>query len=276
MIFKKILIHFISHFTALFRYINMAHDVDLAPSQLWFCTAIVTILFTSSMCSTFFILSMTFERCYSIIRPHKAASFNTVRRAKITIICIIIFSIVYNLPSWFVTAQDGQSRNCVPYGYAMNSLHGQVYYWTCNILNFILPFIHLLIMNTVIINTLSKRSKQITSTTGHGQSQGQGQMDDHSQKSKNSETQISVTLLLVTFSYLILNSPTYVYIFLVVAEVKKQTAFDIALFHLIFSVGQKALYTNYGINFFLYVISGEKFRTNLLSLLRSIFCHKAQ
>ena len=256
----------------------MPHDVDLAPSQLWFCTAIVTILFTSSMCSTFFILSMTFERCYSIIRPHKAASFNTVKRAKITIIFIIIFSIVYNLPAWFVTAQDGQSRNCVPYGYAMNSLHGQIYYWTSNILNFILPFILLLIMNTVIIKTLSKRSKQITRTRGHGQSQGQsqGQVGDHCQKSKNSETQIFVTLLLVTFSYLILNSPTYVYIFLVVAEVKKQTAFDIALFHLIFSVGQKALSTNYGINFFLYVISGEKFRTNLLSLLRSIFCHKAQ
>ena len=260
----------------------MAHDVNLAPSQLWFCTAIVTILFTSSMCSTFFTLSMTFERCYSIIRPHKAASFNTVRRAKITIICIIIFSVMYNLPSWFVTAQDGHSRNCVPYGLAMKSIHGQIYYWTSNILNFILPFILLLIMNTVIINTLSKRSKSITRTRGHdhsqGQSQGQRQVqaDDHSQKAKNSETQISVMLLFVTFSYLLLNSPTYIYIFLIVDEVKKQTPYDIALFNLIFSVGQKALYTNYGINFFLYVISGEKFRTNLLSLLIRIFCWKTQ
>ena len=269
---------YFSYLQALFRYINMAHDMDLAPSQYWFCTAIVTILFTSSMCSTFFILSMTLERCYSIIRPHKAASFNTVRRAKINILCIIIFSVVYNLPSWFVTAQDGESRNCVPYGYAMNSLHGQVYYWTSNVLNFMLPFILLLIMNTVIINTLSKRSRLITRIRGHGQSQGQwqGQTDEDCQKSKNSDTQISVMLLFVTFSYLLLNSPTYIYIFLIIAEVKKQTPYDIALFHLIFSVGQKALYTNYGINFFLYAISGQKFRTNLLSLLKSIFCRKAQ
>ena len=143
-------------------------------------------------------------------------------------------------------------------------------------LNFILPFTLLLIMNAVIINTLSRRSRSIKRTRGHGQSQGksEGQADDHSQRTKNSETQISVMLLFVTFSYLLLNSPTYIYIFLVVAEVKKQTPYDIALFHLIFSVGQKALYTNYGINFFLYVISGEKFRTNLLSLLKGIVCFK--
>ena len=201
----------------------MAHDVDLAPSQLWFCTAIVTILFTSSMCSTFFILSMPFERCYSIIRPHKAASFNTVTRAKITIIFIIIFSIVYNLPSWFVTAQDGQVKKLCSLWLCYEFTSWPDLLLDFKYLEFHFAFHTFIIMNTVIINTLSKRSKQITRTRGHCQSQGQsqGQVGDHCQKSKNSETQISVTLLLVTFSYLILNSPTYVYIFLIVAEVEE-------------------------------------------------------
>ena len=127
--------------SALFRYINMAHDVDLAPSQFWFCSAIVTVLFTSSTCSTLFILSMTFERFHSIIRPHKAASVNTVKRAKITILCIVIFSIVYNFPNWFITSDDGESRNCTAYAFALNSLHGIIYYWSSNILSYFLPFV---------------------------------------------------------------------------------------------------------------------------------------
>ena len=246
----------------------MAHDVDLAPSQLWFCTSIVTILFTSSMCSTFFILSMTFERFYSIIRPHKAASFNTVRRAKITIISIVIFSIFYNFPAWFVTGQSGQSRNCVPYALAMSSLHGQIYYWSSNVLSFFLPFILLLVMNTVIINTLRRTSK--SSKLTKSRMQGRGETGGQAQKSRNSETQIFVILLLVTFAFLILSSPTYIYIFLVYAKLNKPTPYSVATFHLLFHIAQKTYYTNYGINFYLYVMSGQKFRTDLGLLLKSI------
>ena len=247
----------------------MAHDMDLAPSQHWFCAAIVTIHFTLSMCSTFFILSMTFERVYSIIKPHKAASFNTARRAKITILCIISFSIIYNFPGWFVTGQAGESRNCVPYGNAMNSIQGQVYYWTSNVLNFILPFVLLLIMNTVIIHAL--RNRATLTMAARTVSQGQSQM----RQKRSSETQITVMLLLVTFSYLLLVSPAYLYVYLVLTNVNKETPYHQALFHLIFSVAQKALYTNNGINFFLYVLSGQKFRNDLILLLKRILsCRK--
>ena len=220
------------------------------------------------MCSTFFILSMTFERFYSIIRPHKAASFNTVKRAKITIISVVIFSITYNFPAWFVTGQSGQSRNCVPYAHAMSSLHGQIYYWSSNVLSYFLPFVLLLVMNTVIINTLSKRSKSSKITRSRGQ--GQGEAEVHAQKAKNSETQIFVILLLVTFAFLILSSPTYIFIFLIYAKLNKPTPYGVATFHLLFSIAQKTYYTNYGINFYLYVMSGQKFRTDLGLLLKTI------
>ena len=257
---------FLFWIAALFRYINMAHDIDIVPSQLWFCRAISAIIFTSSLCSTLFILSMTFERFYSIIRPHKAASFNTVKRAQISIVCIIIFSTVFNFPQWIVTSDEKGSRNCIPYAIGVNTIQVQVYYWSQNIVNFLLPFVLLLTMNAVIINTLRKRSNSILIAKRDGQGRAEGQ----SQKVKNSEMQIFVTLLLVTFSYLILNSPTYVYLFLVFARVNRNTPYLTALFYLVYSVGHKALYTNYGINFFLYVISGKKFRSDLALLLKHV------
>ena len=151
----------------------------------------------------------------------------------------------------------------------MSSLHGQIYYWSSNVLSYFLPFVLLLIMNTVIINTLSKRSKSSKITKSSG-SKGRSETEGHAQKARNSETQIFVILLLVTFAFLILSSPTYIYIFLVYAKLNKPTPHGIATFHLLFSVAQKTYYTNYGINFYLYVMSGQKFRTDLGLLLKTI------
>ena len=69
---------------------------------------------------------MTFDRFYSIIRPHKAASFNTVKRAKIIIASIVISSIVYNTPHLYLSSNDGPE--CLPYGNAMEHSYGEVYY----------------------------------------------------------------------------------------------------------------------------------------------------
>ena len=141
--------------TAFSRYLNMAYDVIMAHDHSVHCAYATTILMMSSMCSTLFILSMTFDRLYSIIRPHKAASFNTVKRAKHTIVCIIIFSILYNIPHAFITGSSG--RNCNAYGEARGTSYGEFYYWLSFILNFALPFVLLLIMNSFYNISLAKK-----------------------------------------------------------------------------------------------------------------------
>ena len=235
----------------------------MPPSQFWYCTLSITVLWMSSLCSTLFIVNMTFDRFYSIIMPHKAASFNTVKRAKITIMCIVIFCILYNIPHLFITAQEG--RQCIPFGNAIESVFGQIYYWLSLIINFAIPFVLLLIMNSFIIHKIRTRS---TFTEVSSEGQGRGQGEGQSSKIKNSEMQIYVILLLVTFGFLILMTPSYVlfvYVMFVDYETSAQTYAGYILFH---SVAQKTYYTNYGINFFLYVTSGQKFRNDLVKLFR--------
>ena len=77
---------------------------------------------------------MTFERFCSIIRPHKAASFNSVKRAKITIVSCILLSALYNCPHLFITAEKGDQ--CVPYGKPMDKLIGEIYNWFSYVTNF--------------------------------------------------------------------------------------------------------------------------------------------
>ena len=201
---------------------------------------------------------MTFERFYSIIRPHKAASFNTVKRAKITILSIVCISIVFNLPHLFVTVK--LVANCYPFGKAVVFLWVKLYYWISLILNFFLPFVLLLIMNIVIIMTLQRRSVD-------QKLQGQGRNEGQISKMKSTERQIIITLLLVTFGFLVLNAPAYttVFVYTEVSEYNRSPR-DFALYNLLVEISSKAYYTNYGINFFFYVMSGQKFRADLVHL----------
>ena len=253
-------------------YLKTAHGVDRPPNMHWHCSIGNYIGLSFTMCSNLFIVTMTFQRFYGIIQPHKAASFNTVKRAKITIACIVIFSVIYRFPRLFTT--DFQGQFCVPYGKILDKVSGQFYYWLTFVLNFILPFVSLLIMNSVIIRTLQKRSQsnliKLMTSQRQGQSQGQGeniaQGQEKSSHVNNTDQQIYTMLLLVTFSYLILTTPSYVMLLYINLVDPLQSPYHYAAYILFVKFGGKTYFSNFGINFFLYVLSGQKFRNDLAKM----------
>ena len=242
----------------------MVHGVNIPPSRYYHCIIANTLVFSSTLCSNLLILIMTFERFYSIIRPHKAASFNTVKRAKIIIISIVILTACFNIPHLFVSSVQG--RQCLPYGTAMGKPYGEFYYWLSFVINYALPFVLLLVMNSIIIHKIRNRSKFI-SKQSRSEGQGQGQGHTKVAKTKTSDQQVYAILLLVTFGFLILTTPGYL-LFLFINLVDFRTSPKMfAGYYLFYNIAQKLHYTNHGINFFFYVISGQKFRTDLLNLL---------
>ena len=233
----------------------------MQPSQFWHCAMLAFVLYSSFFCSTYLLIAMTFERFYSIIRPHKAASFNTVQRARIIIVCIYSFKFSYSIPFWFTSGNN--KKSCIPNKYASDNVLGQLYHWLTEIITFIFPFVSLLTMNSIIIHTLRKRSKfNILASAG------EIEIADKSLKSKQPEKQIFTMLLLVTFVFLTLNVPTRAMVFYL-NFYTGSTPYYYASLHLFYQVGQKTFFTNHGINFFLYVMSGQKFRTDLRNLFLS-------
>ena len=231
------------------------------PRELWYCS--MWNIVPSQLCSTLFILSMTFERFYSIIQPHKAASFNTVKRAKIIITFVVLFSFGFNFPHLFITLKV--EDRCIPFGKAMRFALGQFYYWFSLVVNFFLPFVLLLTMNSFIIHILRKRSRlMLTESQVQGQSQGQIQ----GPRVKSSEKQVYITLLLVTFSFLVLTTPGYIFFFYAMYYDYQSTPESFAQYHLFANASRQAFFTNYGINFYFYVLSGKKFRTDLINLFK--------
>ena len=232
----------------------------MPSNQEWYCNLTLPFFFSGTMCSTRFITNITFERFYSIIRPHKAASFNTVKRAKITIICIVVFSIVYNSPHLFISSYSG--RRCTSYVKILRMTYGQFYFWFSFTLTFVFPVVYLLIMNSVIIHIARRSRALLGRPLAQDQRGGQGQ----GQRMKNAEKQITVMLLLVTFVFIILSTPGCVVVYYRIYVDIRKFPYTFAGYYLFDQFAQKTYYTNYGINFFLYVISGQKFRADLLKL----------
>ena len=107
-------------------------------------------------------------------------------------------------------------------------------------------------MNYVIVKIVRESRKSF-------QDQGIG---TRQKTMKNAENQLTIMLLFVTTLFLILLCPTYFrFIYLVFA--KRDTPLDYAKSMLIFQITAKLYSTNSGINFFLYCISGKKFRDDL-------------
>ena len=234
------------------------------PGQVWYCRIYPWFNFTCFLCSTLLVIAMTFDRSYSIIMPHKAASFNTIKKAKITAMCIAIASTTYNIPHLFLTSNV--NWECVPYGYARGKPLGEFYYWFSLIIHFALPFVLLLGMNSFIIH------KRCTRTIVN-QELTQGRNSKHCEgstfKTKNSELQVFAILLLVSFAFLILTTPAYMFFLFIMFFDFFKTPSLFAGYYLFYNVAHKMQLTKYGINFYLYVISGRKFRTDLRNLFRS-------
>ena len=239
----------------------------IPPAGLGDCVKNV-FAFAAPLCSNLFVVSMTFDRFYGIIRPHKAASFNTVERARIMVIVIVIFCSIYNIPHYFLSAVEG--THCTPYGNAMQYVYGQLYFWSSFVIGFCFPFLSLLIMNCFIINTLRTRSSllQKSNISSKGQTEGQLQGQVQSSSVRTSEIQIYIILLLITFSFLLLTTPGQVILLYIMTVDYNSSPEDFAKYYLLENIGEKMYYTNCGVNFFLYVLSGKRFRTDLVTLLK--------
>ena len=245
--------------TAFVVYLGMEHNVHVPSGPFWYCHISVPLIFGFFLCSTSLVVSMTFTRFYSIIRPHKAASVNTVKRAEITIACIVVFSIVCNFPHVFTTTNV--NWECIPFGNAMGRPYGKFYYWFSLVIQFVIPFVFLLIMNSFIIHKIRTRINLTKAQPGI--------INEPKSSVKSSELQMFAILLLVTFAFPILTTPGFsLFLFGMLFDFLK-TPKHFSGYYLFYHVAQKLHFTNYGINFFLYVISGNKFRTDLKYLFRT-------
>ena len=194
--------------------------------------------------------------------PHRAATYSTPRRAKMITVTLSVCAIIYNTPHLLFSEVVG--GQCI--AYATGGLITRVYSWFTLVLNAVIPFTLLIHMNYVIVKTVQQSRNMFRvkdTTTGAAINQG---MKTRQKTMKSAESQLTIMLLLVTTLFLILLCPTYIR-FIYLTFTKMDTPLSYATTMLFFQISFKLYATNSGINFFLYGISGQKFRNDLKEII---------
>ena len=207
---------------------------------------------------TFQVLAMTLDKYIAIKWPHKAATYSTPRTARKIAMVLYVCLGIYNIPHLFISSAVGDQ--CFAYG--ISNVMSIVYSWFSFVLIGLIPFAVLIQMNFVIVKTVRNSRKMFRANdTNKG-------MQTRQKTMKTAENQVTIMLLLVTTLFFILIFPTYFrFIYLLVA--KRDTPNQYANSMIIYQISYKLYATNSGINFFLYCISGQKFRNDL----KEILCH---
>ena len=207
---------------------------------------------------TFQVLAMTLDKYIAIKWPHKAATYSTPKRAKRIVVTLFLCVCIYNIPHFFLSRVIG--GQCLNFG--IRSEITSVYSWFSFVLNAIIPFTMLIHMNYVIVKVVRKSRKLFKDNDVNTRRRIDQGMETRQKNMKYAENQLTIMLLLVTTLFLILICPTYFrFIYLVFA--RRDTPLDYAKSMFIFQITAKLYITNSGINFFLYCISGKKFRDDL-------------
>ena len=207
-------------------------------------------MFTSfgfSMIGSLIIVAMTFDKFFAIRFPHKSASFSTPKRAKIIVLTIIVFSIIFNLPQFYVTLLI--NGTCMPY--ARQDIWNQIFMFVSFVFNAVGICGALIVMNGFIISAVRGRKKLF------------GNMGVGDGKQRCTERQITIMLLLVSFFYLTLIGSGFIHFINWLVVPQNRDPLTYANFVLSYNVCQKLFFTNNSMNFFLYCISGRKFRYEL-------------
>ena len=205
---------------------------------------------------TFQVLAMTLDKYIAIRWPHKAATYSTPRRAKMITVSLYICAFIYNIPPFFLSGLI--SGQC--FAYNISNVISRVYSWFSFVLNAVIPFTMLIHMNFVIVKTVKTSRKFFTTDDTNTR------MDSRQRIMKSAENQLTIMLLLVTTLFFILLCPAY-FRFIYLLFAKRDSPLEYVNSMILFEVSYKLYASNSGINFFLYCISGKKFRNDLKKIL---------
>lgn len=114
--------------------------------------------------SVYLTLTVSLERFVAVCHPLRARSLCTCGRAKLYVIGIMVFSVIYNLPKFFEASiqaewypEDNVTVYCVtPTQLRQNDVYVNIYiHWCYLIFIYLLPFISLAVLNACIYRQVS-------------------------------------------------------------------------------------------------------------------------
>ena len=258
------------------------------------CKLLMWALNTFQQNGFYLILSVTLDRVVAVRFPFRAAGWCRARRA--TIVSVAVFTAIstYNIPNLVFTKSDNVLMCMLCSFEHVVCIVGVL---GTMVIMFAIPVVLLLSMNAVIIhavyNSMKYRPGHSTDSDRHTSNIESIEVDEIStaqscqsvsiQSVRRNRKELSPqdrnlisTLLIVSFTFLLLNAPPVARVVMSYVIPIERTPRNLAFDFLTFHIMNKLYFLNNACNFFLYCLSGSKFRRDFVTLFPEHFsrrCH---
>ena len=240
-------------------------DSDLVMDAL--CRLRVWISYAFNQMSAWILVAMTTHRAFSIVWPHRASKLSKRCNAVTVVVSIDLFCALTNAHLLYghslQPTEDSQTAECfysfVSGGYRMFFRRDWV--WVDMMMAVFLPFACLLVTNTVLVRKVGQSLREARDTLAEGRS------DPFASRDKKLSS-MTITLIATSVAFLLLTSPIVVYM-IWYGTLASDALHDVrvrATIHLASNAGLLLWYTNLGINFYLYCLTGARYRAEFVRL----------
>ena len=243
--------------------------IEIRDKADWICKVISLAGYTVSVYSVWLLIAVTVERYIVTVHSLHAVTMCTSSRAIKVIIGILLLLVFTNLHLVWTTelrifeVDNGTILMCSS-GEGHEYLVEKIWPWVDAFFYCFFPFVVICILNGLIVHkvVLSRRERNIMSNSVNRRMPGS--------KPQSSESSIRVTLMLlsISFTFLICTLPMNV-VMINGAFLSFETASleEISRYKLARTISELLMYTNHSINFYLYLLTGHKFRQQLTSMM---------
>ena len=258
------------YFSALKTWIRLVFGFELLHVSNAACKITKYIFFTSTHLSAWLVVAITIERLMVVCFPFKAPKMCCHRQAQLITVALVILIMGLNLnivwASELVINKCG-IKYCTAY---QHSTYMHYIFPKINLFVYsLVPFTLVLIMNLVIISSILKNNKlfkqhqqQMQLTQGqNGRQSRVGRSSGSRQLQLINQRRLTCTLLTISFLWFTLTGPYAITDILNVTFKHKFPAIVRIISYLL-------MYVNHAINFYIYCLTGRKFRYEL----RRVFC----
>ena len=224
----------------------------------WGCKVYEFIFFWSLHCSSWILIIITWERVVAVLFPVQSKLWITKQRGMVLLIVTILLLAVLNshflyineLGSVYMTEIDQLKIQCT---HKMEVNYFRSYIWSTIHLSVssIVPSVLLIIGNGSIMITIAK-------------SKYEAKHSMNMQKSKLNLSSLTMMLMTTSFAFLLTTLPLCLYLAVIPFDLIWNATMK---FRILNASLRYFSYLNNGINFWLYIISGRRFRTEFLAMI---------
>ncbi|XP_076464239.1 uncharacterized protein LOC143296278 [Babylonia areolata] len=228
------------------------------------CRVHLFLVYLSPMTSSWFLVAMTMQRVASVLWPHRVALLCTRRKSQIMVLLIVATATALNA-HFLVTFtlynySDPSTADC----WYVDNAHLEhydtfVYPWLDLVFTSLLPSLLLLLGNSALAASLYRSVRQARQMSSRADT-------TTTTTRKKAASSLTVTLMCVSVTFLCLTLP--VCVFLITEKyLDESDAYYKAWLELVWVVVNFLWYWNSAINFYLYCLTGTKFRAQCRRLL---------